>query len=821
MLRLDNNIWGYNLQASNAPNPEPQLKQIQVITPLSREIGQNYELSSAVIDVLRQKNVHYASELASDFTFDITDNTSKLAGRWKVSLVTQSSLMDRIWRFFPYTRPYNNPHIAQVTVSKLGFFGRLLNPVQYVITSATIPVELITQLATKPAPFHDSFSFLARRVYQTIDPYWVSETNVQAAFRYVLQGSTLSLQPLSTATATEQEKEQNRQTARNYKEYCESEYGQHRVAFVASAFGVSLDDIIKQGLPLVPDHIFKMNVGACCVNLSDVQRLYNTFHNAGHLVNNGEYTGFEAWQLERKPLTKALPTVDSITQLPADIFNSLVDIVMPSFEQIKDAFVGRRIRSLAISAGNTQGQASVLNTSRNFFEFMHLYPELRKKEDWQNFKELLSQIATKKALYQKSTVFDKVEGMKNWHIGYLVPAPDDSNGQRRYYYANGFIDDGEGNLNYSFQPACQNYRFDAKPCPFIRAFRATATNPSSMDWYETIDADLNPFGSPSSLDPQSSFFVEKKYFDDRTIPLWYGYLIALDRFGANRDEFATRALSEYLRCIKAPGPTPAEVLQEATQLQTSTSDAKIAFLKKMAASHNINENEKISQDIFSIGHSLGGGLAGFDLYYFGARRARIPMPGYKFAFYGNQSIGMDTKKDAVFMQFGRENSALISLLGPRWEVHHHLEYGDFNPQVGESHFGTTGYNQAIDVIWLDHVSSVFEPLATATAKAITTLTTHSRRIGMAVAGKDYNLKQITPQILSQFDHSWWMGKELNSYWGYRVMRSSKLLEGMRRIVSVILYPFQPIIVKINNYFFGTIGHRNKNGLFYLRYRIIK
>ena len=88
---------------------------------------------------------------------------------------------------------------------------------------------------------------------------------------------------------------------------------------------------------------------------------------------------------------------------------------------------------------------------------------------------------------------------------------------------------------------------------------------------------------------------------------------------------------------------------------------------------------------------------------------------------------------------------------------------------------------------------------------------------MATVGRDYTLTPITPQILSQFDHSWWMGSQLNSIWGYRILRSSKVFEGGRRVISALTYPLMWLIVRINNYIWPPIGHYNKNGLFYLRY----
>ncbi|MBS0656006.1 MAG: hypothetical protein JSR46_09530, partial [Verrucomicrobia bacterium] len=357
--------------------------------------------------------------------------------------------------------------------------------------------------------------------------------------------------------------------------------------------------------------------------------------------------------------------------------------------------------------------------------------------------------------------------------------------------------------------------------PMVKAHRSTASNRNAVDGFESMLADINPYGSPNSIIPDNGYIYERKYFEERTIPAWVGYLLLGDQ--KNDPTLYEKALEEYLYCINAPGYTPQEKLDTANILQKkldrvdtlevsqehmSTRD----FLYQEAHLHKELPEHKIAQDIYWAGHSLGGGLSQFGIYYHGTRRNRIPLQGCTFYCYSSRAPAIDTSADEAFMTFGRKHKQLITELnGQRWKVKHDFEYGDFVPEGGNSHLGTTGYVEELDADWLDEEITIFKPSETAQDPDITTHCTHGRRTGKALEGRDFTVKKMSVQELSDFDHSWWMTADLIETFGYRILRSSKIAEYVREIFAQITYPFWHIIVQVYNYIWPPFGQRdNKN-----------
>ena len=138
------------------------------------------------------------------------------------------------------------------------------------------------------------------------------------------------------------------------------------------------------------------------------------------------------------------------------------------------------------------------------------------------------------------------------------------------------------------------------------------------------------------------------------------------------------------------------------------------------------------------------------------------------------------------MKFGNHARKLLEALHIQMKIIHQFESGDFVPEAGGSHLGTTDFHPWKDQRWLDSNITVFRPLKTATALSIVTAPTHGRRIGTAVAERDYVITEITPSDLAEYDHSRWLSGRIAKIWGYRFFNSPRTSEMVRRNVSRLL-----------------------------------
>ena len=197
----------------------------------------------------------------------------------------------------------------------------------------------------------------------------------------------------------------------------------------------------------------------------------------------------------------------------------------------------------------------------------------------------------------------------------------------------------------------------------------------------------------------------------------------------------------------------------------------------------------------------------------------MPLPGYQFICYSSDGPAMKNEQDAEFMRFGHYNREMFKQLKVKWRVYHQFEAGDFVPQAGGSHLGTTEFNPYRDVDWLDEVVRVFRPLEGAEALSIVNPPTHGRRIGTAVDEKDYACTSVSTKDLADFDHPsrlWGLNRRLREIWGYRVLNNPRLTEKVRSIAGTVLQSLG-ILRILDNFQGNGVGRRDRNGVLAVRY----
>lgn len=669
------------------------------------------------------------------------------------------------------------------------------------------------------------------------------------------------------------QKEENRTVLSYFMKHLRQEYGVWLIDFLKHTYDLDLKKMYEEGLPLCPDHVFKANIGANNIEYGHIIALIHTLRRLvldieqsptehkklflDYLVQRDEigslahlslrecrklcqqvqmFSHKEAILLEDALvyLKRILPAeAQDVNALSPEQFHSLVHLLVSTPEELDRAFTGRKIRHSAIFGYHTMGDKSIANPCRDMFELLHIFQEMR-MSNWPAYFELLGHVVAKKTLFRRN-----IDGT-GWHVGLLLPGPNINGGQETWYYNDTFLDDSKGNFSYTLKPACDGYRQETpersgpRPLPYIKLYRSTASDKSALNSRDSLRADLNPDGSPGSLNPDLSYGYEKKNFDSRTLPLWMGYVLLgflyKDKPNPSYDGWmhkAVRLFEEYRTQYKKETLITEEELASFHKLLAQGNHPRLldALLEK---STQLEEDPrmKISQDIAFVGHSLGGGLSQGGVYQFCTRTKRIPLPESSIICFASHPPAIDNGKNVQFMHLGQEHQEMLSLNKMGYHVWHQFEMGDFVPQAGGSHLGTPPYPPIqsdpyqltlpsdTQKQWLTFHAHVFKPLISAKSMEIVDVPTHGRRIGHAMQDRDYTLQELTSQQVGEFDHSYILTGDVRKAFGYRLLNSPKFSEWFRKKIGRLAH-FR--FAALEWYHGFGMGDRDENGVWYMRF----
>jgi len=765
--------------------------------------------------------------------------------------------VNRIWPYAYSEMP--NKKIITLNVTQPGIFKRILNTIFCVKNSVYTfkkkelesPTLRFTGSDSFQSSFTDPFTKLSTWCFQTIesDTNFIMHKQHRGAYRLVLSDvGLLQLEKIGTTTQTPQ---QNRHTVQVYKSFLEKEYGEEIVEQILTLCGIDLDAMIQGSRPLLPDHVFKCNIAACNIEMPHVEALWKKLQSANEIVKDQKGNS-EAWKdimaneissldklcelfsirelrgLERviqdkycncslallaRFLTDYVDgrNVESIRDLPEEVSSEIISMLMPTDEDLDNAFTGRKMRHLEITGSRLMENKDNANPCRLIFELLHTYKDLAKTNDWLNFYELLSHTVVKKALYRPP----HGNAQERLRVGVILPAPSSKYGAR-WYYNEAFLDDSQGRISYDFLPVAKDAKDkDGNLLPFIRAFRSTSSNKHSINYLDSIAADLAPTRSPGSLKPGLGYKHQGNALEERTIPLWVAQLMAPrstdpDLAGKELKEIAKLCI-EYVRQKSSNNKNVVSALENA--IKDNDNPKLNQLLLNWATSFKESTKDKTRQKIVFLGQSLGAGLAQFETYYLTAHKKRVPLPNQQCECYTYNGPAIDHDDDKAFMEIGQKNAAIFKQHNISFKIRHQFEYRDIVPIAGGSHLGITGYKQE-DSSWLNFSAAIFRPLPTAEALSITTPRPHRRKICRATAGVDYSISRITPAELVEHDRGWWMSSKVANLFGHTITRSPKLSEITRRTVGVFAY----IPLKIIGIVRGAgIGRRGSDGVLSLTY----
>jgi len=781
----------------------------------------------------------------------------------------------RIKQFIPFSYAVPARHIVEVGISAMSdcMFSRLYwKIVGAAQRSLPAPVEKrIQDLGSLPLPFswHDTSAFdlfedpftkLASVVHQTFEGPFVMETGHRGDYHFCIQDGLLGLKKLEPDLLCMDE---NTSVLRVYAAYLMAEFGPAIVSQLQESYGIDLNKMLELGEPLLPDHVAKCNIGVNDIGMGDLERLWSELHRMGEFIQEFDpLTPLdEVWpQLERRrlpspPMFVSQTKVRSSSRIPpmfsgrvrrrlkehcqtvgqfwdflhwlfdgdpcgsvreasVDKFNTVIALLMSTDAQLHRAFTGREIEHLAISGFQTIGNQNAENPCRDLFELLHIFPQLRKQNDGEKFPELLSHVFSKKNLFRKNPDHRK----SFLSIGMIIPGPTMTGGVKTYFFTKSLIDDGRGCFSYSLEPICVNARLsENKLLPWLKVFRSTNSNSNAPHWFGSILADLNPLGAPGEYSIGLASKYEREEFEMRTIPLWVAHLVYAGKNKENGDLFARELLESYEQLkIYLDMVRPSKKIEITLKLEECLKAENWKFLRKkltlLADEFREQVGEKLPQDIYFVGHSLGGGFAQLIMWYDLVYQKRLPAPGCTWHCIDFNGPAINESQSASFLEFGRVHKELMACLGMRIEIKHQFEFGDFVPEGGQVHVAASP-DDVDDSGWLNFVSYVFKPKPTAKALGITTLTTHGRRIGMAEIGRDYSVETLTQKQLYRFDRSWLL-RDLRDKFGYRFLVSPKISEMFRRTIGGMLYYPMRMIRPFIEY---RLPGADENGVFAISY----
>lgn len=654
---------------------------------------------------------------------------------------------------------------------------------------------------------------------------------------------------------------QNRKAVKHFYDFALSEYGITHINYVEGAYGINFSDMIEKGRPLTPDHVFKVNIGVNSFEFSHVELLRaklrkllsekeilendadprKAFSDIKKFGCTAEALSVREWRnvLEIFEKTKHAESLSfvafikaivgeeaiSLENLPATQVNTLISILMPSEDVLKRIYTGREIKHLAICGYPTMGSADESDACRDTFELLHTFSDM-KSGDWINYYEMLGHVAAKKTLYHMYIVDKKSE----WRVGTLIPAPRTETGEEIWYRVEAVSDDEMGNVNYMLLPLTEQYKAGGKSPPAIKLFRSTAMSSGAIDSIDSVVADLNPYGSPGDIDPTDTFSREKVYFDDRTIPLWVGYLLqgqSIMKKGGELEDACQafqNGVEELIFCMKNDRRyddlimDPADVndilLTAKAQIKHKVREEMELFLESVAERTKEHPKYKKAQDMVVTGHSLGASLSQRAMYDFITLRRRIMLPECTFTCVTSDPPGISTTKDKEFIAYGREAADVMKELGQKMRIIHRFEKGDIVPQGGESHLGTNGYSKDKDDSWLEMDASVFSPLETSEALPITTMPTHGRRFGRTLEEIDHRVTKVTAEELFKLKHNIFVPKEIKETFGdSKIFKSPIVTDWLRRIVGRVVSPILRVAELVTERIKNTPGEPG-SGVFY-------
>jgi hypothetical protein len=410
-----------------------------------------------------------------------------------------------------------------------------------------------TKLATLAFDRHEEQYFIGSKT----DPF-------QANTKIANRGDDLFL--VVNENDSDTERSSNQEAMRHYYTFLKREYGESKIAQIEHHLDISFKDMIKEGAPLTPEVVYRMNIGALIFTTDDLRDLvknlftiqrtmsaqssqYPTFREA--IKYDMEHTKLIPMSQARSILARlddggseaqlniffSLQLDGSIDNLSEKDMNLLISLLQPTSDEKHSAYTGKRTFAVTYADyayGSKQSQKLWLDHQ----ELQETFDLIASNKSWELFYEKLDYVICKRNLLIK----DKDVGYK---ANLLIPAPCDNNGIPRWYRMTSLMGNGHGIMNFTLEPLGAD-----STLPSIKVFRSTATSGMHADSFGSILNDLNPLNGIGYEGKNRMEKYDTEFIQQRTMPVWVGYsLVAADALqdaGVDGLESAANALEKVV-----------------------------------------------------------------------------------------------------------------------------------------------------------------------------------------------------------------------------------------------------------------------------------
>ena len=387
----------------------------------------------------------------------------------------------------------------------------------------------------------------------------------------------------------------NKEVVSNYKEFLVEEFGSRKVEDVQRAFGIDFTKMITDGLPLTPEHVYRMNIGLSAVDAHDVTDLLNKLpallevlksvpdeeertakqianatgiphriiamleHKligtkvSGSETESGEESevqslveNLQGWLLKLNPLPK------TFAEISEDQLQTLMQPLQVDDAAFERALTGRRIRKPLLSGYSTAelGKEKLWVDRQELSQGCEV---MAKTKNWDLWLEKLDHVVVKANMLKGSDA-------TGFTIDALIPAPQSDDGQSRWYRVTRCISNGYGIFTYTLEPAAND-----STLPAIFVARSTASSEYALHGLDSVLNDLNALNPPGYEGQVLNAPYDAKFFKKYTIPTWVGHLLSAQKSLDTDQDAAYRSLIAANRnmlndVVRKLGPRSLEVV---------------------------------------------------------------------------------------------------------------------------------------------------------------------------------------------------------------------------------------------------------------------
>ena len=559
LYRIDDRCWAFVLPkwddfSENDPQPD---------TTETRIHGERYDIIQIARNIIDTLGLEQLKIQTTQFHIPCVRT---LLGKWKISIIEpNTSCLHRFWQWIPFTHRLKNRRVIDINVDKES--DSLMSRIFYCFRKATTNCTLLSmsecdvtrmrkadfhsdnplEKRLREDPFSDAFTITSTDAFQHWENEWTNHSHIRSKYQLLLRDNEVLLEPNHGPPETLVQEQLNRKTVLAYKKFIIEEYGQEFLRRLQYRYEFDLDELITAGDPLLPEHVWRVNIGVNDIEQRDVdiileklKALRKALEQVGGKTGIGAF--FESYQSqltvrEMRNLLKQLspswqekmPTVKELKEflgfvvddqktlksedLDIEAFNKVLSILRVPAEALDNVFTGRKIVHLPIMGYYTVAKRKSFKPALDHQESLQIFADCEKEDDWTNFFELASHVLSKKH-------FIRTDPDTQLQVGALVPGPKTPGGLIRWYRFDSCCDDDIGDFNYTLVPA---HRSD--DMPHIKLYRSTASDPYQLNGYASLQADLRLMSAPGKKIRLCADEYELPFFKERTIPLWIGYLL--------------------------------------------------------------------------------------------------------------------------------------------------------------------------------------------------------------------------------------------------------------------------------------------------------